>query len=47
MALVYPNATLTPSKRELMDAWLPRRSWFDGEAGPQAGRVVPVRRPGG
>jgi hypothetical protein len=30
MALVYPNATLTPSKRDLMDAWLPTRAWFDG-----------------
>jgi hypothetical protein len=33
MAIVYPQATLTPSKRELMDAWLPTRSWFDGEPG--------------
>jgi len=30
MAIVYPQATLTPSKRELMDAWLPTRPWFDG-----------------
>lgn len=30
MAIVYPQATLTPSKKELMDAWLPTRSWFDG-----------------
>jgi hypothetical protein len=30
MAIVYPQATLTPSKRELMDAWLPTRTWFDG-----------------
>jgi hypothetical protein len=30
MALVYPNATLSPSKRELMAAWLPTRPWFDG-----------------
>jgi len=32
MAIVYPNATLTPSKRELMEAWLPTRSWYDGHA---------------
>jgi len=32
MAIVFPNATLTPSKRELMDAWLPTRPWFDGNA---------------
>jgi len=30
MAIVYPQADLTPSKKELMDAWLPTRSWFDG-----------------
>jgi len=30
MAIVFPNATLTPSKRELIDAWLPTRPWFDG-----------------
>jgi hypothetical protein len=33
MAIVYPHATLTPSKRELMDAWLPSRPWFDGNLG--------------
>ncbi|HCB07429.1 MAG TPA: hypothetical protein DEQ43_24795, partial [Nocardioides bacterium] len=32
MAIVYPNATLTPSKRELMEAWLPSRPWFDGHS---------------
>jgi hypothetical protein len=31
MALVYPNATLDPSKRELIDAWLPSRPWYDGQ----------------
>jgi len=33
MAIVYPNADLEPGKRALMDAWLPSRSWFDGEPG--------------
>ena len=33
MAIVYPYAELTPGKRELMDAWLPSRPWFDGAAG--------------
>jgi hypothetical protein len=33
MAIVYPNATLEPSKRELMDGWLPSRSWYDGRTG--------------
>jgi hypothetical protein len=32
MAIVYPNATLTPSKRDLMEGWLPTRSWYDGNA---------------
>ncbi|MBA3782322.1 MAG: hypothetical protein H0X12_10795 [Nocardioides sp.] len=31
MALLH-QATLTPSKRELMDGWLPSRSWFPGTA---------------
>jgi hypothetical protein len=31
MALLY-DATLTPTKRELLTAWLPTRSWFDGDA---------------
>jgi Maltokinase N-terminal cap domain len=30
MALLH-RATLTPTKRELMDAWLPSRAWFRGE----------------
>jgi hypothetical protein len=30
MALVY-DATITPGKRDLMKAWLPTRSWFDGD----------------
>lgn len=30
MAIVYPQATLAPSKRELMEAWLPTRTWYDG-----------------
>ena len=47
MAIVYPQATLTPSKQELMDGWLPSRAWFDGNLDPEAGRVVPVRRPRG
>lgn len=37
MAIVYPYAELTPGKRELMDAWLPSRSWFDGEPRKPAG----------
>ena len=30
MAIVY-DATITPGKRDLMKAWLPSRSWFDGD----------------
>ncbi|WP_205472506.1 hypothetical protein [Nocardioides sp. SYSU D00038] len=29
MALLH-QATLTPTKRDLLDAWLPRQSWWDG-----------------
>ncbi len=28
---VHPNATLTPSKTDLMKAWLPRQPWFAGD----------------
>ncbi len=31
MALLH-QATLTPGKRELMGAWLPSRSWYDGRS---------------
>jgi len=31
MALVY-NATLTPTKRDLLNAWLPSRPWFPAHA---------------
>src|SRR3954449_12345407 len=37
MAILH-DATLTPGKRQLMEAWLPGRTWFDG---------VPGRRPVG
>ena len=30
MAILH-DATLTPGKRDLMAAWLPTRSWFDGD----------------
>ena len=30
MALLH-DATITPGKRDLMKAWLPSRSWFDGD----------------
>ena len=28
MAIVHPHATLTPSKHELLSAWLPTSSWW-------------------
>ena len=31
-AQVHPQATLTPSKLELMKAWLPGQPWFTGDA---------------
>lgn len=33
---VHPNATLTPSKTDLMKAWLPHQPWFAGDAGDLA-----------
>ncbi len=30
MAILH-DATITPGKRDLMKAWLPSRSWFDGD----------------
>ena len=38
MARLHGTATLVPTKRELLDAWLPHRPWFDGvlERGPVA-----------
>jgi hypothetical protein len=32
MANVYVQATLNPTKRELLNAWLPTRPWFPAEA---------------
>jgi hypothetical protein len=32
VALLY-DATLTPGKRDLIKAWLPTRTWFDGDLG--------------
>jgi hypothetical protein len=34
MALLH-KATLSPTKRELLAAWLPTRDWWPGEAGPE------------
>lgn len=31
-AEVHPDATLVPSKLELLAAWLPGQSWFEGDA---------------
>jgi hypothetical protein len=32
VAEIHTQATLTPSKLELMRAWLPRQAWFSGDA---------------
>lgn len=34
MAIIY-NATLNPSKLDLLNAWLPSRPWFTGVADVQ------------
>ncbi|MDO5083314.1 hypothetical protein EII34_12465 [Arachnia propionica] len=33
IAIVHPEATLRPSKLELLAPWLPDQWWFDGDAG--------------
>lgn len=38
MANVYGQATVQPTKRDLLNAWLPTRSWF-----PADGRVAKLR----
>ena len=30
MGLVHANATVTPTKKELIEAWLPTRTWGRG-----------------
>jgi hypothetical protein len=42
MALLY-RAELKPSKLELVEAWLPGRSWFEGPAGTGLERVAAYR----
>jgi hypothetical protein len=42
MALLH-KATITPSKLELLAAWLPTRPWYDGPAEPELTRVAAAR----
>ena len=44
MALVHPDASISPSKPELLEAWVPTQPW--GAGGLSGGRRLPVRRPG-
>jgi hypothetical protein len=46
MALLY-DATLVPSKLELLSAWLPSRSWFTGDADVQRLGAYRFDDPGG
>jgi hypothetical protein len=43
MALLYPQASLQPTKLELLAPWLPTRSWYRGPAAPQLTRVAGYR----
>jgi hypothetical protein len=43
MALLYPRATLQPTKLELLASWLPTRSWYRGPAEPNLTRVAGYR----
>lgn len=42
MALLY-RADIKPTKLELIDSWLPTRSWYQGPAEPGAQRVAACR----
>jgi hypothetical protein len=39
MAILYPQATLSPTKVELLTTWLPTREWYRGPAEPVLTRV--------
>lgn len=41
-AEIHPDATLTPTKMELIRAWLPKQKWFVGDAA-QAERIGSFR----
>ncbi|MCY4725345.1 hypothetical protein NYO98_03565 [Nocardioides sp. STR2] len=41
MGIVHPTATLSPTKQELVEAWLPSRSWAEGRE--VAGKVAEYR----
>lgn len=42
-AEVHPEATLTPSKLELVAAWLPSQPWFEGSGAADIERVASFR----
>ena len=43
MAILYPQATLSPTKLELLTPWLPVRAWYQGPAEPVLTRVAGYR----
>ncbi len=43
MAILYPQATLSPTKLELLTPWLPTRAWYQGPAEPVLTRVAGYR----
>ena len=43
MALLHPQATLRPSKLDLLAAWLPTRTWYRGPAAAELTRVAGYR----
>ena len=42
MALLYPQATLEPTKLELLATWLPTRDWYRGPDASALKRVATV-----
>ena len=43
VAEVHPEATLTPSKVELVAAWMPKQGWYKGTDASDAARVASFR----
>lgn len=43
MAILHPQASLRPSKLELLTPWLPGRAWYQGPASPVLTRVAGYR----
>jgi hypothetical protein len=43
MAILHPQASLRPTKLELLTPWLPTRAWYRGPAAPELTRLAGYR----